>query len=166
MPDSEEPVPLTEGEAVPAGRGGRKEKRFRYIEDLWSALEEYGAFHDGTLVRRYEPRMPSGGVRTGGEVDATQERIMRQNQAINRAMYRMAVVAPKQHRLLDAFYRRPGPSGAPAACHEAKGWLEAAKRAGYLGGPMEMSRATFDVVIEDAVAVLWYCHRVKPRRST
>lgn len=96
--------------------------RFRHVEDLRAALEEYAAFHDGTIVRSYGPPSPAAsGPRTGDETAASQERIMRQNKAIDRAMYRLAILASLSHRLLHGFYRRPGPSGTPAACQEARG---------------------------------------------
>jgi len=33
----------------------RKGLRFKHVEDLQSALKEYAAFHDGTIVRNYGP---------------------------------------------------------------------------------------------------------------
>ena len=32
--------------------------RFKHVEDLRAALEEYAAFHDGTIVRNYGPPSP------------------------------------------------------------------------------------------------------------
>ncbi len=110
-----------------------KDLRFRHVEDLQSALEEYAAFHDGTIVRNYGPASPAAaGPRTGDEMAASQERIMRQNKAIDRAMRRLAIMAPLSHRLVHGYYRRPGPSGTPAACQEARGWETAARYAGLM----------------------------------
>jgi len=52
---------------------------------------------------------------------ASQERIMRQNKAIDRAMRRLAVMALLSYQLVHGYYRRPGPSGTPAACQEVRG---------------------------------------------
>jgi hypothetical protein len=140
-----------------------EERYFRHVEDLQVALEEYAAFHDGTKVRDYGPRTPSEpGPRSGGELEASQERIMRQNKAIDRAMFRLAVMAPLSHRLLHAFYRRPGPTGTPAACQEAKGWEMAAHYSGLTPTKSDhISRATFDVFLDEAVGLLFVAHRAK-----
>lgn len=140
-----------------------KTKRFDSAEDLRSALEEYGAFHDGTITRSYGPPSPAEpGPRTGEELEASQERVMRQNKAIDRAMCRLAVMAPLSHRLLHAYYRRPGPSGSPAACQEAKGWELAARRSGLVHTKGDrLSRATFDVFLEEAIGLLFVAHRAK-----
>jgi len=137
--------------------------RFKHVEDLRKALEEYAAFHDGTITRNYGPPSPAEpGPRTGDELEASHERIIRQNKAINRAMCRLAVMAPLSHRLLHAYYRRPGPSGTPAACQEAKGWELAARRAGLVRARSDrLSRATFDVFLEEAVGLLFVAHRAK-----
>lgn len=137
--------------------------RFKYIEDLRKALEEYAAFHDGTITRNYGPPSPvEVGPRTGGELEASQERVMRQNKAIDRAMCRLAVMAPLSHRLLHAYYRRPGPSGTPAACQEAKGWELAARRSGLVHTKADrLSRTTFDVFLEEAIGLLFVAHRAQ-----
>ena len=137
--------------------------RFRHVEDLQAALEEYGAFHDGTIVRKYGAPTPSGtGPRAGDEMAASQERIMRQNKAIDRAMRRLAVMAPLSHRLVHGYYRRPGPSGTPAACQEAKGWETAARYSGLIPTRSDrLCRATFDVLLEEAVGLLFVAHRAK-----
>ncbi len=137
--------------------------RFKHVEDLRKALEEYAAFHDGTITRNYGPPSPvEAGPRTGEELEASQERIMRQNKAINRAMCRLAVMAPLSHRLLHAYYRRPGPSGTPAACQEAKGWELAARRSGLVHTRAErLSRGTFDVFLDEAIGLLFVAHRAK-----
>ena len=142
---------------------GDNQREFKYVEDLQAALEEYGAFHDGTKVRSYGPPSPSeAGPRTGDELAASQERIMRQNKAIDRAMFRLAVMAPLSHRLLHAFYRRPGPTGTPAACQEAKGWEMAAHRSGLTPTKSDhISRTTFDVFLDEAVGLLFVAHRAK-----
>ena len=137
--------------------------RFKHVEDLHKALEEYAAFHDGTITRNYGPPSPvEAGPRTGDELEASQERIMRQNKAIDRAMCRLAVLAPLSHRLLHAYYRRPGPSGTPAACQEAKGWELAARRSGLVRSRSDrLSRATFDVFLEEAIGLLFVAHRAR-----
>jgi hypothetical protein len=64
----------------------RDDMRFKHVEDLQEALEEYATFHDGTIVRKYGPSTPCGAApRTGDEMAASQERIMRQNKTIDRA---------------------------------------------------------------------------------
>jgi len=140
-----------------------REKRFANVEDLRKALEEYAAFHDGTITRNYGPPSPAAaGPRTGDELEASQERIMRQNKAINQAMCRLAVMAPLSHRLLHAYYRRPGPSGTPAACQEAKGWELGARRSGLVRSRSDrLSRVTFDVFLEEAIGLLFVAHRAK-----
>lgn len=140
-----------------------KTKRFNSAEDLRSALEEYGAFHDGTITRNYGPPSPTEpGPRTGGELEASQERIMRQNKAIDRAMCRLAVLAPLSHRVLHVYYRRPGPSGTSAACQEAKGWELAARRSGLVHTRADrLSRGTFDVFLDEAIGLLFVAHRAK-----
>jgi hypothetical protein len=137
--------------------------RFKHVEDLQSALEEYAAFHDGTIIRNYGPPSPAGtGPRTGDETAASQERIMRHNKAIDRAMRRLAVMAPLGHRLLHGYYRRPGPSGTPAACQEARGWEMVARYAGLMPTRTDrVHRATFDVLPEEAVSLLFVAHRAK-----
>lgn len=87
---------------------------------------------------------------------------MRQNKAIDRAMRRLAVMAPLSHRLLHGFYRRPGPSGTPAACQEARGWETAARYAGLMPTRSDrLCRATFDVFLEEAIGLLFVAHRAK-----
>jgi hypothetical protein len=137
--------------------------RFRHVEDLRAALEEYAAFHDGTIVRNYGPASPAAaGPRTGDEMAASQERIMRQNKAIDRAMRRLAVMAPLSYRLVHGYYRRPGPSGTPAACQEARGWETAARYAGLMPRKSDrLCRATFDVFLEEAIGLLFVAHRAK-----
>ena len=105
------PVPSTHKDSV----------RFRHVEDLCGALEECSAFHDGTIIRNYGPSSPTtAGPRTGDEMAASRERIMRQNKAIDRAMGRLAVMAPLSYRLVYAYYRRLGPSGTPTACQVSR----------------------------------------------
>lgn len=120
MPVSLPEVPMPEIRFTSTTRND--DARFKHVEDLQSALEEHAAFHDGTIVRSYGPPSPgAAGPRTGDEMGASQERIMRQNKAIDRAMRRLAVMAPLSYRVLHGYYRRPGPSGTPAACQEAGG---------------------------------------------
>lgn len=137
--------------------------RFRHVEDLQTALEEYGAFADGTIIRKYGPPTPSpSGPRTGDEAAASQERIMRQNHEIDRAMRRLAIMAPVSHRLLHGYYRRPGPSGTPAACQEARGWEMAARYAGLMPTRSDrLCRGTFDAFLEEAIGLLFVAHRAK-----
>jgi hypothetical protein len=93
---------------------------------------------------------------------ASQERIMRQNKAIDRAMRRLAVMAPLSYRLVHGYYRRPGPSGTPAACQEARGWETAARYAGLMPRKSDrLCRATFDVFLEEAIGLLFVAHRAK-----
>lgn len=141
----------------------RQDIYFKDVEDLHKALEEYATFHDGTITRAYGPPSPAEpGPRTGDEAEASHERIMRQNTAIDRAMCRLAVMAPLSHRLLHAYYRRPGPSGTPAACQEAKGWELAARRSRLAPTKADrLSRPTFDALLEEAVGLLFVAHRAK-----
>ncbi len=160
MPVSSKETPASE---VHVRSTAPNDARFKHIEDLQSALEEYAAFHDGTIVRRYGPPSPGvAGPRTGDEMAASQERIMRQNKAIDRAMRRLAVMAPLTYRLLHGYYRRPGPSGTPAACQEARGWETAARYAGLMPRKSDrLCRATFDVFLDEAVGLLFVAHRAK-----
>lgn len=137
--------------------------RFRHAEDLQAALEEYAAFADGTIIRMYGPPSPaSPGPRTGDEAAASRERIMHQNQEIDRAMRKLAILAPLSHRLLHGYYRRPGPSGTPAACQEARGWETAVRYAGLVPTKADrLSRTTFDVILEEAIGLLFVAHRAK-----
>lgn len=81
--------------------------RFRHVEDLQAALEECAAFADGTVTYRYGPPTPAPcDPRTGDEMAASQERIMGQNKATDRAMRRLVISAPFSHRLLHGYYRR------------------------------------------------------------
>lgn len=147
----------------PAPSSRDQDLRFKHVEDLRGALEEYAAFHDGTIVRNYGPPSPAtAGPRTGNEMAASQERIMRQNKAIDRAMRRLAVMAPLSYRLVHGYYRRPGPSGTPAACQEAKGWETAARYAGLMPTKSDrLCRAAFDVFLEEAIGLLFVAHRAK-----
>jgi len=160
MPVSSQKVPMPE---VQLSSTARDDARFKHVEDLQSALEEYAAFHDGTIVRNYGPASPGvAGPRTGDEMASSQERIMRQNRAIDRAMRRMAVMAPLSYRLVHGYYRRPGPSGTPAACQEARGWETAARYAGLIPRKSDrLCRATFDVFLEEAIGLLFVAHRAK-----
>lgn len=147
---------------VPAAEAPTHKDRFYNVEDLWNALEEYGQFHDDTTTRKYDPDRVRG--RGGGEANfsATQERIMHQNQIIDRAMRRLRVMAPVSHRLLDAYYRRSGPSGTAAAHEEATGWTHAARYAGLMPHRHErLARATFDVLLEDAVWQLFVAQHAR-----
>lgn len=75
--------------------------RFRHVEDPQAALEEYAAFADGKIIRRYGLPTPAlSGPRPGDEAAASQERIMHQNHEIDRAMRRLVIMAPVSHRLL------------------------------------------------------------------
>jgi len=154
-------VPMPEVRVTPTTRND--DVCFKHVEDLQSALEEYAAFHDGTIVRSYGPPSPTAaGPRTGDEMVASQERIMRQNKAIDRAMLRLAVMAPLSCRLVHGYYRRPGPSGTPAACQEARGWETAARYAGLMPTKSDrLCRATFDVFLEEAIGLLFVAHRAK-----
>jgi len=154
----EEPMP--EAQAVAEVR---KLTRFQHVEDLQAALEEYAAFADGTITRMYGPPSPAPpGPRTGDEVAGTQERITHQNQEIDRSMRKLAIMAPLSHRLLHGYYRRPGPSGTPAACQEARGWETAVRYAGLVPAKADrLSRATFEVILEEAVGLLFVAHRAR-----
>ena len=56
-------VPMLKVRPVPATH--KDDIRFKHVEDLRAALEEYGAFHDGTIVRKYGAPTPHGaGPRT------------------------------------------------------------------------------------------------------
>jgi len=160
MLESVHEVLVSKVQLSPAARND--DARFKHVEDLQSALEEYAAFHDGTIVRTYGPPSPAAGPRAGDEMAASQERIMRQNKAIDRAMRRLAIMAPLSYRLVHGFYRRPGPSGTPAACQEARGWEMAARYAGLMPTRSDrLCRATFDVFLEEAIGLLFVAHRAK-----
>ena len=59
-------VPFSPGPTVHA------EIRLKHVEDLQSALEEYVAFHDGTIVRKVRPQLPSAaGPRTVHDLAAS-----------------------------------------------------------------------------------------------
>jgi hypothetical protein len=66
-------APMPELRPIPTAH--RDDTRFKHVEDLQEALEEYAAFHDGTIIRKYGPSTPHGsGPRTGDEMAASQER--------------------------------------------------------------------------------------------
>ncbi|MBN1837901.1 MAG: hypothetical protein JW820_18735 [Spirochaetales bacterium] len=121
-------------------------KRFGSVEEIWDALEEYHSFHDG-IVRK--------GPGYGGDLELriSPEHILRANQAIDRAMVRLAAVEPKLHLLLHHYYRR-------GLCEDAGGWLEAAAKSGLILTKKErFARGAFDYILERAVWVLFALHR-------
>jgi hypothetical protein len=151
-PAGDDPTPELHG-------GSTKPKKFANVEELWDALEEYGDFHDGTKTRRVGDRVQGGGEEN---FSSTQERIMRQNKTIDRAMIRLAVLSPQSHRLIHAYYRMPGPSGSAAARDEARGWIAAAKYAGLLVDQQDrLPRTAFDLLLTDAVWLLFVAHHAK-----
>lgn len=154
-------APSTASASAPSNSGPGKD-HFACVEALWDALEEYGYFHDGTKARSYGSEARVGGS-SDDNFSATQERIMWQNRVIDRAMIRLAVLSPVSYRLLHAYYRRPGDSGTAAACQEAKGWETASRYAGLSTNDRRdhIPRRAFDVLLEDAVGLLFVAHRMK-----
>jgi hypothetical protein len=78
---------------------------FKHVEDLQAALEEHAAFDEGTIIRNYGP-CPRPQL--------------------------VCARATRWQRVVHGYYRRPGPSGTPAACQEARGWEMAARHAGLM----------------------------------
>jgi hypothetical protein len=149
------PEPETEPEPeLPPGRFFAS----RYA--LHHALEEYATFQDNAGVRRYAPRTSGRtGPASGQELNETQFRILEQNQHIDRAMRRLYLVSPALWRLLHCYYRRPGPSGTPAACQEARGWLHASYGAEWsTEGTGPWGAGHFEKAIDAGVDVLWFLH--------
>jgi len=135
---------------------------FASRENLWDALEQYGEFADGTVCRNYG-KHAGRGTRTGDEWGSTQQRVRDQNKAIDRAMFRLRVIAPLQWRLLHQLYRLPGEEGTAAAGWENRGWLKALRYSGLSPTKLDrVSRHTFDVLLDNAVGLLFYAHRVRP----
>jgi hypothetical protein len=135
---------------------GRGPWKFRDVETLWAALERYHFYHESLRVRRLGDRV------SGNTVSAIDqpvwEDILRANQAIDRAMVRLAVIAPYLHLLLHHYYRR-------GLNEDSGGWHEAARKAGcVVHKPEKLARPAFDWMIEQAVWTLFFCHRA-PRRA-
>lgn len=129
--------------------------QFHSVEAIQRALEEYASFHNGTKCPRYG-REPMG---DGNALQDKWECVMRQNRAIDRAMHRLRHIEPLSHRLLDVYYR----SG---WCYEANGWRRAAARVGLPMFAGDHHRAAFDLFLERAVSLLFYAHRIRPRRCS
>ena len=141
---------------------------FTSVEQMWLALTEYHEFHDGTVCRSYGPPEVFGaGPPVGEEIDGKRERIMDQNKALDHALFRIRLIAPRPYRLLHALFRRPGEHGCPAASWEYSGWIEALRYSGYSPTKLDrVSRPTFDVILGDAVNLLFYLHQFRPARRS
>jgi hypothetical protein len=95
-------------------------------EAILAMLKEDATVRAAVIRERLQAQGYAGGItilkdfvagpRSGDEMAGSQERIMRQNKAIDRAMRRLAVMAPLSYWLVHGYYRRPGLSGTPAAC--------------------------------------------------
>lgn len=127
---------------------------FANVEALGQALDEYASFDDGTLLRRYGERSPGGG--DAEAVESRREAVMCQNAEIDRRMVILSARAPLYFRLLDSFYRG-------GLCYEARGWEQAARRAG-LPNDRRAHKKRFEVMLEWATEALFFC-RPKPPRA-
>lgn len=130
--------------------------RFRRVEELWLALEEYADMHDGTVCRRYDSDGRGGGEGTG---DAKRQRLMRQNVEIDRLMDNLLPEAPLLWRIVDLYFRR-------GLCQEARGWEIAAARCGLPAGrERARDREHFGRLLDVAVEYLWRARGVRRGRT-
>ncbi len=130
--------------------------RFRNEEELIDALEMYGSIAGRAKVSHLgEPEDAES------DGDGYLERL-RQNEAIDRAMARLAHVSWRFHRLLHAYYRRD--------LHTTHtGWKRAMGEAGLhwqcqgVREEMQLSH-WFDCYLHDATQALFFCHTFRRGR--
>ncbi len=138
-----------EGAGIKHEGGTHWKWHFGSIEELVGALEEYCAFQDGTVCRRYGKKDEDDSA-PGADPDGKRDRVMRQNAEIDRRLIRLQLEAPTYFRLLNLFYRH-------ALCYEHRGWELAAKRAGITTGKNRRHKRKFEVMLEHAIEELFLC---------
>jgi hypothetical protein len=130
--------------------------KFKRIEDLRSALEDYSRFSAAMKIRKYgDPDEVAADGRSEQEVTIDDppglyERILRQNSEIDRRMEILRREAPYWYKVIDRYYRT-------GKCDEHSGWCEAAADIGLHHDPeSRWDQDTFKVQLSLAVKKLWH----------
>jgi hypothetical protein len=134
---------------------GFKRWRFRSIDELRKACEEYTAMVDILLATRLGAEGGDGSDPDPDVMDA-QYRLMAQNREIDRRLARLTLSSFTYARLIHWYYRK-------GSSIEADGWRAAAKRAGLpcarrMFRGKDMSREQFEVVLSLALRELFHTH--------